>query len=184
MPPLTDADIVALLRADDRRWQALGLVERLALPQGCIGAGFIRNLVWDQLHGRLSDCRDEDVDVLWFDPARATPDHDAALEDRLRAAAPDLRWSVRNQARMHLRNCDPPYPSVAGAMRAWPETATAIAAAREGASCHIIAPFGLADLGQLSLRPTSPAPAKRAAFADRLHSRGWRDRWPMVRVLT
>lgn len=153
----------------------------LALPQGCIGAGFVRNLVWDHLHGRRSDCRDEDVDVPWFGPAR--PDADAALEARLRAAMPDLRWSVRNQARMHLRNGDAPYGSVIDAMRAWPETATAIAAAREGQACRVLAPFGLADLEGMILRPASAAPAKRAAFEQRLHSRGWAARWPMVRIL-
>lgn len=165
-------------------WRALGQVADLGLPQGCIGAGFVRNLVWDHLHGRPSDCRDADVDVLWFDPVHISPDLDAALETRLRATAPDLRWSVCNQARMHLRNGDAPYASVADAMRAWPETATAIAAARDGAECRIIAPFGLADLGQMILRPTSTAPSKRAAFDDRLRSRDWPRRWPMVRILT
>lgn len=175
---------MALLRADPLRWQALGLVADLALPQGCIGAGFVRNLVWDHLHGHQSDCRAEDVDVLWFDPARATPDHDAALEHRLGAAAPGLRWSVRNQARMHLRNGDAPYTSVIDAMRAWPETATALAAARDGAGCQILAPFGLEDLVAMRLRPTSAAPGKRAAFQDRLRSRRWAARWPLVQILS
>ncbi|WP_028030667.1 nucleotidyltransferase family protein [Gemmobacter nectariphilus] len=177
---MTEAGIVALLRADPLRWQALGHVAALALPQGCIGAGFIRNLVWDHLHGRVSDCRDEDVDVLWHGPQDMDPATDQRLEARLTALNPDLRWSVRNQARMHLRNGDAPYDGVEAAMRHWPETATAIAACRDGGTCRLIAPFGLADLGQMILRPTLPA--RRAAFETRIGTRGWLGRWPRVRL--
>ncbi len=181
---VTGADrIITLLRQDPTRWQALRLVAALDLPQGCIGAGFLRNLVWDHLHGRPSDCRDADIDVLFHAPDNADPAYDAGIAAKLRARAPDLRWSVRNQARMHLRNGDAPYPSVEDAMRFWPETATAVAARRCGDACALIAPFGLADLYGLILRPTSAAPRKRAVFHARVAAKGWRARWPRVRVV-
>ena len=178
---MTGEGIVALLRADPLRWQALGHVAALDLPQGCIGAGFIRNLVWDHLHGRVSDCRAEDVDVLWYGPDDMDPATDQRLEARLTALAPGLGWSVRNQARMHLRNGDASYGSVEEAMRHWPETATAIAACRKAGSCRLIAPFGLADLGQMILRPTLAA--RLDAFETRVRTRGWLDRWPRVRLV-
>lgn len=171
-----------LLQRDPTRWHALGLVAALDLPQGCIGAGFLRNPVWNHLHGRASDCRDEDIDVLFLDPGNTDPARDAELEATLRARAPGLRWSVRNQARMHRRNHDAPYPSVEDAMRFWPETATAVAAMRSGDACAIIAPFGFADLDGLILRPTSAAPRKRAAFHARIAAKGWLARWPRMRV--
>ena len=55
------------------------------------------------------------------------PSRDRAIEAELRALAPGIDWSVKNQARMHLRNGDPPYSGATDAMRHWPETATAIA---------------------------------------------------------
>jgi len=30
---------------------------------------------------------------------------------------PDIRWSARNQARMHIRNGDPPYAGTTDALR-------------------------------------------------------------------
>ena len=182
---MTDAHhrwIETLLRQDARRWQALQAVAALDLPQGCIGAGFLRNLIWDRLHGFDSDCRDADLDVIYHDPGMSDPAHDRWLEDRLRAKLPDLRWSVRNQARMHRRNGDAPYASVTDAMRHWPETATALAARLEGDAIRLIAPFGTEDVMGMILRPTSEAPHKRAAFEARLKARNWLGRWPRLRL--
>lgn len=172
-----------LLVRDQLRWQALGIVEALNLPQGCIGAGFVRNLVWDHLHGRACDCREEDIDVLFYDQSTTDPAYDAEIEAKLRASAPDLNWSVKNQARMHLRNQDAPYISVEDAMRFWPETATAVAAMRSKSDVIIIAPFGLFDLEGLILRPTSAEPHKIAAFRTRVQAKNWRTRWPKVQVI-
>lgn len=172
-----------LLVRDQVRWQAMGLVEALDLPQGCIGAGFVRNLVWDHLHGGVSDCRQEDIDVLFYDQSKSDPRYDAEIEVKLRESAPDLNWSVKNQARMHLRNQDAPYNSVKDAMRFWPEAATAVAAMRSGNDCIIIAPFGLFDLESLILRPTSAEPHKIAAFRARAKAKNWHARWPKVQII-
>ncbi len=177
------SDVATLLMRDERRWRALGLVEALCLPQGCVAAGFIRNLVWDHRHGRGSDCRKEDVDVLFYDPSTIDSDHERRLEAQLKAAAPEIDWSVRNQARMHVRNGDRRYRSVEDAMRFWPETATAVAAARSGADCRIIAPFGVGDLVEIALRPTSARASKLEAFNRRLKTKNWLNRWPKARVL-
>ncbi|MCC5962525.1 MAG: nucleotidyltransferase family protein [Rhodobacteraceae bacterium] len=168
---------------DPLRWHAMGLVEALSLPQGCIGAGFVRNLVWDHCHEGARDCRQEDIDVLFFDQSITDAAYDAEIEATLRDSAPDLKWSVKNQARMHIRNKDAPYVSVEDAMRFWPETATAVAAMRSGSECIFIAPFGLSDLERLILRPTSAAPHKIAAFHSRVAGKNWRTRWPKVRVM-
>jgi uncharacterized protein len=175
MAALTAFAIAALIRRDACHWRVLGVIAALDLPGGCVGAGFVRNLVWDHLHGRRCDCRQADVDVLYFDPVRTDPARDAAIEARLRDHAPGVRWSVKNQARMHLRNGDAPYASVTDAMRSWPETATAVAARRTGGACTVIAPFGTDDLAGMILRPT--APAKLPALRERLAAKNWRSRW-------
>lgn len=182
MPPMDSTRITTLLKRDPLRWHVMGLVEALGLPQGCIGAGFVRNLVWDHLHGQCSDCRDEDIDVLFHDPAKTDAAYDAEIEADLRQRAPDFAWSVKNQARMHLRNGDAPYASVEDAMRFWPETATAIACLRRDDECSMIAPFGTGDLIHLILRPTSTAAHKLAAFDARLDTKGWQTRWPLVQI--
>ncbi|HFG1782092.1 TPA: nucleotidyltransferase family protein, partial [Vibrio cholerae] len=42
--------IVDLIRKDPIRLEALECVHQLELPQCYIGAGFVRNLVWDSLY--------------------------------------------------------------------------------------------------------------------------------------
>ena len=174
--------IVDLIKADQARWHALSVVESLDIATACIGAGFVRNLVWDHLHGRTSDCRQFDLDVLWFDFDRSDPKIDLELEHRLSDLDPSFDWSVKNQARMHGRNGDAPYESVSDAMRYWPETATAIAAQRSADTCRIIAPFGLSDLHNMILRPTSSGSHKLRAFEDRLVNKDWRSMWPNIHI--
>ena len=175
--------VSAILRADPLRWHLLGLVSQLALPDGWIGAGFIRNAVWDHLHQRPASPPTGDIDVIWHDPHRADPAEDHRHEAALRAVAPGFLWSVKNQARMHLRNGDAPYGSATEALRFWPETATAIAARRLGTdACEIATPFGLDDLLSLTLRPTPTfAGAKRAIYEQRLRDKAWLTTWPGLR---
>jgi hypothetical protein len=170
----------------------LAAVTALELPDAWIGAGFLRGAVWDALHGLPFGANPpDDVDVVWFDPARASPAVDAALEARLRAVLPGVPWSVRNQARMASRNGDPPYAGTLDAMAHWPDTATAVAArlgpsSPAGAAVEVAAPFGVEDLLAGVVRPT-PAfaadPAKRALLARRIAEKGWLRRWPGLRVV-
>ncbi|SDD37491.1 nucleotidyltransferase family protein [Belnapia rosea] len=157
----------------------LRIVAALGLPDAWIGAGFLRNPVWDDLSGLAPGSNPPgDVDVVWFDPARATAAADAAIEATLRASHPGLPWSVRNQSRMAARNGDAPYGSTVEAIAHWPETATAIAARWTGDGVEVAAPYGTADLFGLVLRPASPARAE--AFAARAAARGWTRRWPRL----
>ena len=185
------ADLARFIAARPALLEPLRTVAALGLPDAWIGAGFLRNAVWDALHGLPFDANPPgDVDVVWFDPARATAAEDAALEARLRAARPDLPWSVRNQARMAARNDDRPYTGTLDAMAHWTDTATAVAArlnpAADGA-VELAAPWGVADLLAGRVRPTPAAatnPAKREAFARRIAAKGWPRRWPgLLRVL-
>ena len=173
----------AILRADPLRWRLLNVVQALDLPDSWIGAGFVRNAVWDHLHQRAPSPPDGDVDVIWYDPHRADPAEDLGHEAALRTAEPSIIWSVKNQARMHERNGDAPYASAVDAMRYWPETATAVAARRQDHDrCEIAAPFGLEDLLGLVLRPTPRfSGEKRRVYEERLRTKGWTASWPHLR---
>jgi hypothetical protein len=178
------AALRGILSGDAPRWRLLGLVRSLGLPDCWVGAGFIRDTVWDRLHGRPASPLRGDVDVVWFDPARAETAEDRRLEELLRGLDPSVGWSVKNQARMHRRNGDPPYGSAADAMRHWPETATAVAARRgEADRCEVAAPFGLEDLFALVLRPTPKFAGERhGTFLERVRVKGWLLAWPLLRV--
>ncbi len=178
------ATLQAILADDPLRCRVLAMVRSLGLPDCWVGAGFVRNAVWDHLHGRLRSRPAGDVDVVWFCAERAGRAEDAEVEAALRALDPTIDWSVKNQARMHLRNGDPPYASTVDAMRCWPETATAVAARQtQRGACEIAAPFGLGDLFGLALRPTPRfAGGKRGVYLDRVQSKGWLAAWPLLRI--
>jgi len=174
--------IIAILRADPVRWRLLGVVACLGLPDSWIGAGFVRNAVWDHLHDRSPSPVTGDVDVIWYDPRRSDPFEDRRHEAALLAIEPAVPWSVKNQARMHARNGDAPYRSATDAMRHWPETATAVAARRLSPdTCEIAAPLGLEDLLRLAVRPTRRfVRDKRHIYEERVRSKDWLGAWPLL----
>lgn len=180
---MPEARLRALIQQDALRFQVLHKVRSLNLPDCWVAAGFVRNAVWDHLHGHAHSPLASDVDVIWFDPARCDRSLDQHLEALLHDGLPGIDWSVKNQARMHLRNADPPYASATDAMRFWPETATAVAVRlNETGHCEVAAPLGLDDLFGLVLRPTAGfAQAKRALYDERLRAKTWHLRWPLLR---
>jgi hypothetical protein len=179
-----DSLLKAILSTDTERSQILALVQSLELPDCWVGAGFLRNAVWDHLHGRPPSKSFGDVDVIWFDSEKSDPAIDVEMEARLRRLDPSIGWSVKNQSRMHKRNGDRPYESAVDAMRFWPETATAVAVRKTGFfEFDFAAPFGFDDLFALRVRPTpSFRDEKRSIYLKRVQCKGWADIWPRLRI--
>jgi hypothetical protein len=176
-------DIGTFVLHDPWRRAVLDAVRALGLPDGAVGAGFVRNAVWDRLHGFTEATALDDVDVLYFDPAELSKDAERAFEARLAAAMPGVPWSVRNQARMHRRNGDAPYRDIEDALRYWLETATCVAVRLErDDSLTVIAPFGLDDLLNLRSGPTPRGRERYDAYRARMRAKDWPARWPRVRV--
>jgi hypothetical protein len=156
----------------------LRLVQDLGLPDWWVGAGFVRNAVWDHLHGKPMTPLN-DIDVLYFDSERTDPEVDQNLELELELRGPKKRWSVKNQARMHLQNGDEPYVSTLDAIRNWSETATAVAVTLGSAGNVVLAaPHGVDDLLDLVVRPTSPD--KSAVVTERAAAKRWAKLWPKL----
>jgi hypothetical protein len=177
--------VLDILAKDARVTAALAALEALDLPDSWIAAGLPRSAVWDALTGRAEPTPLADVDVIFFDPKDLTPRREREAEAALRARAPGFDWSARNQARMHLRNANPPYRDCAEALTYWLETPTALAVARRGGALELLAPFGLEDLLHLRVRPTprARASAKRLSqYHKRVLGRGWQQRWPELSI--
>lgn len=178
------ATLVALLRADAWSMARLRAVRGLGLPDWAIGAGFVRGLVWDRLTGKATRTPIPDIDVLYFDPADRRPEAEVPHEAALAAADPGLPWSVKNQARMHLRNDDPPYRSTAHALTSWLETPTCVAVRLEADDAlTVLAPFGLDDLFALRVAPTPAGRRKPDQYRERLVRKGWARLWPIATVI-
>lgn len=160
-----------------------------------LAAGFIRNLVWDKLHNIQTELND--IDFIYFDQSDLSSGRDGEIEAELNRIAPMYPWSVKNQARMHLRNQHQQYASSIDAMSYWPEKQTAVgvsyqlkasstskpssrsAHALESAELALHSPFDLACLFDLSLQHNPKA--KRALFEQRLTQKGWLQTYPKLR---
>jgi hypothetical protein len=170
--------VAAVLAASPGHVDALQAVA-LAGPRGAwIGAGFVRNAVWDALSGVTPEVTAlADLDVVHLDGASADPVFAAAL----RAVRRGLPWSVTSQSRMAARHGHAPYPDLAAALARWPETATAVAARLHAGRIEILAPHGVADLLGFLLR--TPPGGDPGTMRQRIAAKGWRRRWPRLRLV-
>ncbi|MCF1438324.1 MAG: nucleotidyltransferase family protein, partial [Shewanella sp.] len=103
--------IACWLIQDSQRMAALQVAARVSAQTGeelWLAAGFVRNLVWDKLYCAVCSPLN-DLDVIYFGQHNLLPQYDRQLEQRLGDIAAKLPWSVKNQARMHIRNDDRPY---------------------------------------------------------------------------
>jgi hypothetical protein len=176
--------LLNLIAADDAAMAVLRLARSLDLPDWAIGAGFLRNRLWDALTGERTCSSADDIDLLYFDRADPDGQGEAAIEARLREARPDLLWQARNQARMHRVNGDPPYEDTLDALRYWLEVCSAVAVRLEDdGRLGLLAPFGLEDLFSLICRPTPAGLRRPTAYRARMTAKGWDRRWAGCRIL-
>lgn len=75
----SEEDISRLIRADKWRTDVLNAAERLDLPSWWIGAGFLRNLIWDAIEGN-SPREERDVDLVYFDKDAIDPSKHWAID--------------------------------------------------------------------------------------------------------
>lgn len=173
---------IKIMRSHPTLERDLQIVQTLQLPQSCIAAGYVRNYVWDYLHGYYERSPMNDVDVLYYDPDDLREETEKEHEQKLKMLY-DYNWSVKNQARMHLRNGDSQYKSIEDAMKRWPETATAIGIglASDG-HLKMYAPHGYEDLMHMIER-RSPYFRDVSTYRMRMQNKGWLTRWPRLTVI-
>jgi hypothetical protein len=182
--------LIAILSQSAWFMEALTTVRALNLDAWCIGAGTIRNLVWDALHGRtsVSPSTESDVDVAYFDAADLSAERDAQWQARLAAALPAVPWEVTNQAGVHqwfeatFGHAVAPLQSLEKAVASWPEYATSVGVSLAADdSLRIIAPHGLHDLFAIVVR-RNPIRVSLDTYRQRIAQKRYAERWPKVRV--
>ena len=178
--PLGVADIVA---RDPVALDQLRAARALALPDWCIAAGFVRNRVWDHLHGVWPPRPPADIDLIYFDATDLSKETEARHERRLETMMPGLPWQVRNQARMHVWKDLPPHADTVDSMRYWLETVTAVGVRLEPDDrlTVVAAERAVEDLLDLRCRPTAFGATRRDEYEARIAAKRWRALLPRVR---
>ncbi|RCW76817.1 nucleotidyltransferase family protein [Saliterribacillus persicus] len=148
-------EITTLIDEDDWMMEILKAAKSLNLSDWWICAGFVRSKVWDILHGFSVRTPIPDIDVIYFDPTTLSELEEKKSEGKLKSLLPNIPWSIKNEARMHLRNNVEPYSSSVDAISKFPETATALGVKLDDWNQVILtAPCGISDVVSLIVKPT------------------------------
>jgi len=119
-------DLQRIIRSDPWSLSALRAARDAGLPEWAVGAGAIRNLVWDDLHGYQRRTRLAEIDLVYFDSTNLGSEHEGLSEERLARLLPSVPWQVKNQAAVHLwyervfGQAAPPSTSIEEAVATWP----------------------------------------------------------------
>lgn len=169
----------ALLVADPLRMDILRAVATLDLPDCWVAAGFVRNLVWDHLHNKVTKLND--VDVIYYCQSDTQGQLAVNATRQLQEMLPKVNWQLKNQALMHQKHQHQQYLNSTDAMTYWPEKETAIAVRLDADGCFsIAAPFGLMSL--FAGRITYNVSANQQVFWQRVAQKSWLTIWPNLVV--
>jgi hypothetical protein len=180
---MTEREILRAIAADRWMMAILEAARQLNLPDWMIGAGFVRSKVWDVLHGYETRTPLDDIDLIYFDPSDLSVQREKRIEATLTAML-FVNWSAKNQARMHLRNHEDPYTSSEDALAHWPDTPTCVAVTLDvDGHLRLIAPYGVRDLVNLTVRPSPGFHRDLAIYKQRVADKDWSSKWPSLRIL-
>lgn len=182
---MTEEDICNLIREDKEMMGVLKEARTLHLPDWMIGAGFIRNKIWDCLHGYPKKTNsNSDIDLIYFNIDDVDEGKDRALSNELTRKTVQ-KWEVINQAYTHpWHNREEKYKNTEEALAEWVETPTCIAVRLEDNDMlTLFAPHGIDDLVNLIVRPSPAFKNNLDTFWRRVKSKGWEEKWPKLKVV-
>lgn len=179
----TEADITDVIRNDEWMMKVLQAAEDLGLKDWWIGAGFLRNKIWNYIEGK-DNKHTSDVDLVYFNSDNTTAEADNKYDKHMNKKYPFAEWEIRNQARMHYVNGFKPFASTADGISHWVETATCVAVKLDKDELKYLFCYGTDDLYNLVARPTpyfkkSPLLSR---FDERVSKKEWQKKWPNLRI--
>lgn len=179
-----EAELKAIIQNDQEMLRILKIVKSLNLPDWWICAGFIRNKIWDVLHGYPSDTPLNDIDIIFFDPVDTSIETEENLNEKLHVLDSTMPWSVKNQARMHQKAGFPPFKSSQDGIAHFPELPTAIGVKlTQDGQLLIAAPWGIKELMNLIVSPTLYYQLNSqhySIYQERLKKKDWQKTWPLL----
>ena len=160
--------LTAIVRAAPSLMQVLQTVRMLALPDWLVMSGAVYQRVLNHLTGRAADYGVRDYDLGYFDASDISYDAEDVVIRRVAAAFDEplkTQVEVRNQARVHVwfeahfGEEYTPLSCAAEALERFVAPMFAVGVRLEADDrLHVAAPFGLADLFALRLRPNPTRP--------------------------
>lgn len=182
---MTESDVIKLLQADTEFMEVAKSIAALNIPNWCIFSGFVRNKVWDHIHGNSSPTKSSDVDLAIYAPANEKLA--STIYQRLKTSHPTYEWDISNLAFTHIENGDEPYTSLYDGLSKELDTIMSIGFSLDQAGQLAIAsPHGIEDLINCTIRPTPiiyAHPERRQLIADRIAAKQMLAKWPLMQVV-
>lgn len=183
---INEEEIIKAIKEDIWMMDILKSVKSLNLPDWWVCAGFIRSKIWDMLHNFNERTSIPDIDVIYFDPTNINELEEKRLEETLKSLVPKTPWSVKNEARMHIKSNMPPYSSSVDAISKFPETATALGVKLDEKDNVILtAPYGIRDVVNLEVKPTpffTKTKERAEIYENRIAKKNWKSIWYKLNV--
>jgi hypothetical protein len=159
-------------------------------PQWWVGAGVIRDVVWERRFGGGADPPpSKDVDVAFFNAHDLSAHAEREVEGCVRTRNPEVAWDAKNQAAVHrwyprrFGIAVEPFGSVPEAVATWPEYAVSVAVRlSDKGELAICAPHALDDLLDGIWRH-NPTRVTVEEYKRRLDRKRPASRWPGVRII-
>ena len=180
---MNEQDLIDMIKNDKWMMDVLREADKLNLSDWMIGAGFLRNKVWDKLHNIEREIADtSDVDLVYFD-FNNTEEIDKELSRKMEGCL-GLKWEIVNQSYTHKwHNREIPYKNTSEALSEWVETATCVAVTLVNGEPKICAPHGIDDLVNLIVRPCLSYRNNLDVFYKRVESKDWLKKWPQLKIV-
>ncbi len=167
----------------------LAIVSARSEAKCYVGAGAIRDAVWDHISGVQGPTKVKDIDLVFHDEMDTSEQRDLQLERVLQELEPSEQWEVTNQAGVHLWFHKKfgykvePLRSLEEAVSTWPEYASCIAVRLDkDEEPEIIAPRGLVDLVEMRVR-RNPVRVTAEGYRRRIATKRYKERWPRMTVV-
>jgi len=190
-PPETElvARLEAIVVGNPRLMSVLRTARVLDLPDWLLVSGAVYQGVWNHLTGRDPNYGLKDYDLAYYDASDLSYEaEDRVIRHGAAAFAPDVSplVEIRNQARVHIwfeGHFGEPYSPLSCSAEALsrfvaPAFAVGVRLLADD-HLHVEAPFGLADLFTLRLRPNP----YRVTTGFAKISAKVRERWPEVTIV-
>lgn len=179
---MTEHEITEVIRNDKWMMEMLREAEALNLPDWMIGAGFVRNKIWDYLHGFSSEkVPTNDLDLIYMDKANPDPAKDEKLSQML-SDKTGVNWEVVNQVYTHAWHNTGPYADTEAALADWVETPTCVAISLNNGIIKLYAPLGIDDLVNLVVRRNDKC-SDSDSYEHRVTSKKWAEKWPKLKII-
>ncbi|PSR99242.1 hypothetical protein BD289DRAFT_361433 [Coniella lustricola] len=192
--PHTEEEVLLFRKALERNTTLLTVLSRastLNLPNWYLAAGSVTQTVWNMVTDRPAETGIDDYDLVYFDDTDLSWEAEDTMIQRGHRLFADLstRIEIRNQARVHLWYeqkfgvpCPCQHTSTEGAIRTW-LSGTALIGVRlvpPGEEWKVFAPWGLADILSLTVRP-NPSSGNKMMYEKKVAR--WLQIWPTLKVI-